>query len=332
MSRTQLKESVTADALDVKITHCLQVAPRASFATVAAVLDVSEQTVARRYRRLRTAGAVRVVGFVDPTPFGRQSWLLRMFCRPDAAVSIGRALAGRDDVQWVAVMGGGTEVVCVLRPRTLDAQDQLLLRQLPRTAQITGIEAASVLHVFRGSTTRDWRIGEDFLSAADVDRLQSGSVGRTGREVELTDEDGPLLSVLLSDGRAHYAELRSAAGAEWSEARVRRRVTELREAGVLYFDVDVADAPFGVGLTAQIRLTVAPAHLQVVGEALSCHPAVRFCGATSGSASMTMSVGFADSEALYRFVADDVGRLEGVAQAQVMPIARILKRAGTIVG
>ncbi|WP_460598975.1 Lrp/AsnC family transcriptional regulator [Flexivirga lutea] len=331
MRPTDSAETITTDALDFKITHCLQVAPRASFATIATVLGVSEQTVARRYRRLRSAGAVRVIGFVDSSPFGRQNWVLRLFCRPDAAVTLGTALARRDDVQWVAVMGGGTEVICVLRPRTLDAQDQLLLRQLPRTVQITGIEAASVLHVFRGATTRDWRIGADFLSPQEEALLSAGSITRTGRVVELTAQDDSLLRALMSDGRASYAELRTAAGGDSTEARVRRRVTELREAGVLSFDVDIDDECFGFGLSAQVLLIVSPSHLQAVGESLGSHPAVRFCGATSGSASITVSASFADSESLYRFVSEDIGRLEGVAQAQVSPIARILKRAGATV-
>jgi DNA-binding Lrp family transcriptional regulator len=331
MAHAKFKESITVDDLDVKITHCIQVSPRAPFSTIGAVLGVSEQTVARRFRRLRAAGVVRVIGFVDPTPFGRQSWLLRIFCRPDAAMQVGKALAGRDDVQWVALMDGGTEVGCVLRPRTLDAQDQLLLRQLPRTVQITRIEAASVIHVFRGSTTRDWRIREDFLTTKQEAKLAESTVSRTGRQITLGEQDDPLLRTLMADGRASYAELRAAAGADWSEARIRRRINELREAGVLYFDVDVDDAPFGFPLAAQIRLSVAPAHLQTVGDAMGKHSAVRFCGATTGSASITMSVGFDGAESLYRFVSEDIGRLEGVVQVRVGSINRVLKRAGTIV-
>ncbi|HWC21498.1 MAG TPA: AsnC family transcriptional regulator [Flexivirga sp.] len=330
MKREPTSKSVTADALDVKITHCLQVAPRASFAVIGSVLDVSEQTVARRYRRLRAAGAVRVIGFADPTPFGRQNWMLRLFCRPDAAVNVGRALAARDDTQWVAVMGGGTEVYCVLRPRTLGDQDQLLLRQLPRTVPVTGIEAAMVLHVFRGSTTRDWRIGETFLTAADEARL-GAAPARTDRRVELTSADESLLSVLMADGRATYAELRAAVGGDWTEARIRRRVNELREASVLYFDVDIDEVAFGMPLSTRIMLTVAPAQLHSVGEALGAHPAVRFCGATTGATSLIATVAFADSDGLYRFISEDVGRLDGVAQVQAEPVTRILKRAGSAV-
>jgi DNA-binding Lrp family transcriptional regulator len=325
-------ESVILDGLDVKITHCLQVAPRASFALIGSVLEVSEQTVARRYRKLRAAGAVRVIGFVDPAPFGRQNWMLRLFCRPDSAMSVGRALAAREDTQWVALMGGGTEVDCVLRPRSLDDQEQLLLRQLPRTVPITGIEAANVLHVFRGSTTRDWRIGEKFLTSDEEARLTEGAATvQPGRAVEMTPSDESVLRVLMTDGRASYAELRAAAGGDWTEARIRRRVRELGEAGVLYFDVDIDERGFGVPLSARVALTVAPAHLHAVGEAMGSHPAVRFCGATTGATGLSASVAFENAEELYRFVSEDIGRLDGVSQVQVWQVTRIIKRAGAVI-
>ena len=329
MEEAQKAKSASVDDLNVRIVHCLQVAPRASFAVIASVLGVSEQTVARRYRKLRGNGVTRVIGFVDPTPLGQQSWMLRLFCRPDASVQIGEALARRDDVQWVAVMGGGTEVDCVLRPRSVGDQDQILLRQLPRTVQITGIEAASVLHVFRGSTTQDWRVGVPFLTARQEARLVEGTPRRTDRMTELTDADEPLLRALMQDGRTRYADLRAAAEGR-TEAQVRRRVTELREAGLLYFDVDLDDAAFGFLLVARVLLTVAPAHLDAVGQAVGSHPSVRFAAATTGPTSISASVAFPGVEDLYRFINEDIGRLEGVAQAQVVPIDRTLKRAGAL--
>lgn len=149
--------------------------------------------------------------------------------------------------------------------------------------------------------------------------------------VELTQSDESVLRVLTADGRATYADLCAAAGGDWTDARIRRWVNELREAGVLHFDVDIDEAAFGASMSARIMLTVAPAHLHSVGESLGSHPAVRFCGATTGATRLTATVAFADTEELYRFVSDDIGRLEGVAQVQVAPVTRILKRTGAAV-
>ena len=44
------RRTVTVDAFDRQIIHALQIEPRAAFRTIASLLDVSEQTVARRRR------------------------------------------------------------------------------------------------------------------------------------------------------------------------------------------------------------------------------------------------------------------------------------------
>lgn len=54
------------DRLDRQILQALQLEGRAPFSRLAAVLGVSEQTIARRYRRLHTQGVVRVLGLIDP--------------------------------------------------------------------------------------------------------------------------------------------------------------------------------------------------------------------------------------------------------------------------
>ncbi|MGH3320828.1 MAG: Lrp/AsnC family transcriptional regulator [Streptosporangiaceae bacterium] len=50
------------DALDRSLVHALQINGRAPFGMIAAALGVSDHTVALRYRRLRGARILRVVG------------------------------------------------------------------------------------------------------------------------------------------------------------------------------------------------------------------------------------------------------------------------------
>ena len=59
------------DAVDRRLLHALGVDGRASFRLIASVIGVSEQTAARRYRRLRDAGVVRVLMLPAPDPADR---------------------------------------------------------------------------------------------------------------------------------------------------------------------------------------------------------------------------------------------------------------------
>ena len=92
-----LVKSSTFDALDRRILHALQLDGRIAFSRVAEVLGVSDQTISRRYTRLRTAGHLRVIASVDHTLMGEVMWLVRVQCRPDGVEKLGRTLAMRDD-------------------------------------------------------------------------------------------------------------------------------------------------------------------------------------------------------------------------------------------
>lgn len=72
------------DELDRGLLHAVHLDARAPFRRLGEVLGVSDQTVARRYVRLRESGALRVTALSDP---GRVQWLLRVRAVPSAAVT-----------------------------------------------------------------------------------------------------------------------------------------------------------------------------------------------------------------------------------------------------
>src|SRR5579862_9023582 len=121
-------ESITVDDLDRQVAQCLGVDGRASFSAIAEILGVSDQTVARRYRRLRSSGVLRVVGLRYPKNAGYASWFLRLRCVPGSGVAIADALARRPDTAWVQLLSGDTEVLCSLRGDGADGTESLLAR------------------------------------------------------------------------------------------------------------------------------------------------------------------------------------------------------------
>lgn len=64
-------ESDAFDELDLGLLDALEVNGRASFSRIGAVLGVSDQTVARRYRRLCAEGGLRVVAVRDAERLGQ---------------------------------------------------------------------------------------------------------------------------------------------------------------------------------------------------------------------------------------------------------------------
>ncbi len=312
------------DDLDRRLAHALQLDGRASFSTIAEVLGVSDQTIARRYRKLRSSGVLRVVGVPEAAPLGQVHWLVRLRCVPDAAAPIATALARRADTQWVSLMSGGTEIVCFIRAPQREEADGLLLGQLPRTPRVVSMTAYRLLRRFAGGPA-GWPGRSSALPESSVLSLR-----RPPAEVAYRPEpeDPALLAALAHDGRADMSTLAAAAGR--SESTTRRRLEHLRDAGALYFDVEIDAARLGYPLTATLWLTVAPSALSSTGRALAEHPQVAFAAATTGPSNLVANVGCRDDAALYEYLADDLGGLSGVQQVETAPMIRTLKRFATL--
>jgi DNA-binding Lrp family transcriptional regulator len=78
----RLDDDRGSGTLDQQLAQCLAADGRASFSAIAEVMGVSDQTVARRYQRLR--------------------------CVPGAGEAIAAALARRPDTAWVQLLSGDT--------------------------------------------------------------------------------------------------------------------------------------------------------------------------------------------------------------------------------
>jgi DNA-binding Lrp family transcriptional regulator len=315
----------TVDELDRQLTQCLGIDGRASFSAIAEVLGVSDQTVARRYRRLRSAGALRVVGLPASKTGRFTSWFLRMRCVPGSGEAIATALARRADTAWVQLLSGDTEVLCSLRGAPREETASLLAR-LPRSNRIVAVTAYSRLHMFAGGAS-----SQAFLDVLPADRMAPlrREARDDGAAVEPGELDTALFTALAMDGRAPYADLAAATG--WSESTVRRRVDQLRDAGALFFDLEIDPTSFGFRSMTWLWLSVPPSHLAAVGDALAQFPEVAYAIACTGPANLAVCVICRDEEEFYEFLTGKVGALPGVERVETAPVIRVVKQASPVI-
>lgn len=312
----------TFDTLELKILHALQVDGRAPFGRIADVLGVSDQTVARRYARLRASRNVRVTARTDTALTGESSWFVRVRCAPNVARTVAEALARRPETSWVRMTSGGTEIVAVVREPSGDDRHTLLLEKLPHTPQVTDIRANHLLHVFFGGPEG----AVDVLSPAQVARLRPSPSGTIPTPVVLDDGDRRMLAVLERDGRTDFTALAAATGRP--ATTLRRRLAELRAGGAVYFDVDYDYRDLAMGSQAILWLSVAPDQLLAAGRALARHPEISFAAATTGATNLYASVLCPDPGALFRYLTDKVAALPAVHHVETAPVVSSLKNLG----
>ncbi len=315
-------ESDIFDELDLRLLDALETNARASFARLGEVLGVSDQTVARRYRRLCAEGGLRVVAVRDAERLGQDQWTLRLRCVPDSAQAIADALAKRPDTNWIGIASGGTEVIFGTRPRSPGDRDDLLLGKLPRTPRVLEIRAYQLLHRFYGGPT-GWLSKFRMLTDDQKTALRPDTVPAAG-PARIDPEDEPLVAALERDGRATYPELRRATGR--SESAVKRCMGALLGSGAVYIDVEYHSETIGYPVAAVLWITTTPAALHSVGEALAAHDQIAHASATAGPCSIVATAVVRNTADLYAYLSGPLGRLEGVQHVESSVFLRRVKQ------
>lgn len=143
--------------------------------------------------------------------------------------------------------------------------------------------------------------------------------------IPLTDLDRRLLRVLSRDGRTDYPELAHATGR--SESTVRRRVEELRQRGILRFDVEITAAALGFSTQAVLWLTVAPGRSADTAAALNTHAEVAFAAGTTGPHNLLVIVVCRTAADLFDYTTIALATIPGIERVETSTITSILKRA-----
>ncbi|MBR7831893.1 Lrp/AsnC family transcriptional regulator [Actinospica durhamensis] len=319
------------DDLDRALVHALRVDGRAPFNRIATALDVSPQTVARRYQRLRAEVALRVVGVVDAHRAGQAQWLVRLTTSPHTAQDLARALVRRPDTSWVKLTSGGTEITTIINTSTNPGEHSLLLRDIPRTSSITAVSAHCLLHTYLGGP-RYWRGSYSSLSEEQVRMIEQPEDGAKPQAASsqqtytLSATDHELLVALQRDGRASHAELAAVTGL--APVTVARRLEDLQARGTVFFDVEIDPALLGAPTQALLWMSVAPAHLHSVATTLAEHEELAFVAATTGPRNLVANALCSDPADLHQYLAHRLGSLPAIHTMETAPVLQTLKASG----
>lgn len=312
------------DETDRRIAAVLMASPRASWRTVAHVLELSERTIVRRATPLLQDGTLRPTAVRNPARFPRiVPMALRIRCRPSRIKAIAAGLARRPDTVWVDILGGGNEISSVLFLDGAQARNSLLLRDLPATTDVLSWDAYDLMKVFTAGFT--WSGG--LLTTEQFDSMSSYAHDPVDAP-DIQPFDEALIDQLTIDARAGYGELATRLGT--SASTVRRRLEILLEAHMVRLACEVDLSLLGVASEALLWIATGPGSLEAAGTALSRHPQVRFTAATTGAANLLVAVAAEDLGGLYTFLTETVGSLDDVRGLEVTPILNSVKRTGRV--
>jgi DNA-binding Lrp family transcriptional regulator len=188
--------------------------------------------------------------------------------------------------------------------------------------------------VFAGGGIGDWSAFADPLDEARTAALRptaptlAAHAPASDRAGDSRPEDAALFAQLREDGRADYARLAAAAGI--TSGRARRRLDALIAGGQAYVHTDLAYESLGFPAASNLWLSAAPAELERVGTRLAGLEQTTFVAAVTGAANLVAAIVGRSATEVYDLVTDELGAIESIRSAEVSPLIRRVKQAGTV--
>lgn len=321
---TEMMETpdIDVDALDLRLIHALQIAPRARWSALGPLVGADAATLARRWARLTDEGIAWVTGHPGPALQG-VSAMLEIACDPASTVALAAQTAQDPEAFTIDLTSGGRELLVIVTARDLGALSSYVTE---RMSGMTGIRATRT-HPLSSTFTEasQWRLralSRDEASA--VERLVRRPVApRATVDPEL---EAGLSRELARDGRLQVATLATRLGV--GQRRAREGLATMLAHGRLVLRTDVAKSRSGWPVHAWFFLRVPAGIMDRVGSALARINEIRLAVTAVGPYNLVLSVwmrSLADVQRLEMLIEE---RLEGVTIVDRSAVLRTVKNLG----
>jgi len=233
------------DEIDRSLIRELTLDGRATYATLAPIVGLSQAAVRTRVQRLLDEQIITITGRVDPSSFGLGVFAFA-FVEVSREIDKVAALVGEVDEAVFVVAGAGRfDLLVELRC----SDNEALLRSLDRIRVLEGVRALSSVTVLHYEK-------QDWTGVGNREAVHSPKpVAALGHEFD--DIDRELLRGLMADGRATYSALAPSVGL--SQAAVRDRAIELLDAGIITIQAHPVPEAMGIGGFAGLAVNAAGA-------------------------------------------------------------------------
>jgi Lrp/AsnC family transcriptional regulator for asnA, asnC and gidA len=138
--------------------------------------------------------------------------------------------------------------------------------------------------------------------------------------IEMDEVDRRIMGLLRPNGRRSYASVARAIGV--SEPTVRNRVDRMVKSGAILPMARVNPAAIGFPVDAMVGIRVSRGCGKGVAARLAAMEHVAYVGYTTGSFDILIEVYLPDNEGLYKFLNEELEKVEGIAHTETWHILR----------
>jgi Lrp/AsnC family transcriptional regulator for asnA, asnC and gidA len=141
---------------------------------------------------------------------------------------------------------------------------------------------------------------------------------------ETDDIDRKIVDLLMKDGRLPAAEIARQIGGI-TERIVRYRIERMVAEGVIQICPIVSPQAFGLNARADVVLEVESDRIMDVAQKISGYTSVSYVACSIGETDVSVQVVGKDTNEIYRFVTEVIGKIPGVRKTTTSIVPIVLK-------
>lgn len=309
------------DELDQKLLNELERRGFQSTTTLAHCFDVGERTIRRRIGNMLSEDIIRIIALPNFPLLGYRAWA-KIGIKVEAGYlsSVARRLVEHPRIYFVACALGRFEIIIAVNFKTTDGLMYFFNSELTKVKGIRGTEAMMLVYPSKYYNF-SWPMpkfkkgkdgGEYYI---DVNSVTNG--------YEVDEVDSKLLSILMEDGLARPASLKSKLG--MGESTIRKRIRNMLNNEVFKRVVVPNPEVLEYEAWTTVGITVNNQSSNKVMEALIEHPAVYLASYSVGRFNLIVAARFHNIDLLDRFVNMELPAIAGVGSVEAFLHARPLK-------
>ncbi|MBG0739849.1 AsnC family transcriptional regulator [Paeniglutamicibacter antarcticus] len=266
---------------DLALIHALQIAPRAGWVEVAAVLGVHPTSLAARWERLRASGLAWITGHRTGDPQTVSLAFIGVDCVMVDQSRVVEALCAVPEIITVEQTASSHALMLTV---VTESMAQLSTEVIPSIRAIHGVLGYETsLCTRQHQNGSSWRL--NVLSRAQQQKMQSLA------RIDYSDGQLPqshldLLPFLAADGRVTAAQIARALGR--TAATAQRQLNRVLASHILSLRCEIAQSLSGLPVTCQWFVKVPPGQHEAAAATLRRLRNVRFSASTTGQSNFTV--------------------------------------------
>jgi DNA-binding Lrp family transcriptional regulator len=317
---------------DASLVDALQIAPRASWATLSEHLGISSVTAAKRWQRLAEEGLAWVT--VAPGMATRRPQCfayVEVTCQPSMRLAVADTVALHPMAVTVEVVTGSADLLVTVCAADLPTLSHYVLEHLSAVEGLVSTQVRIATRLYHEGSA--WRLRVlPQATAAAIQGLRSDSPA----EGELPDPVGSMpdqakaiMTQLAIDGRTSYAELAERAGT--SPTTARRCVSDLLRSGILILRTDVSAPDAGWPVETYLWANAPINSLRDTAQQLSQMRQARLTATVAAGPVIALSTWLGTVEELHRLELTFAEQLPLLQVVDRLVVLRVVKRMGRLI-